>query len=75
MIGLGICAAGLLLAAAGFRRPALRTSGLTLVLAGFFATFTEGLTRTQGISTSHACALLFGAIAVFRLMSGFEKGR
>ena len=51
------------------RRPWL----LAGVLIGFFALFTAGL--FQPPSTSRSCALLFGAIAVFRLMAGFEKGR
>jgi hypothetical protein len=51
------------------RRPWL----LALVLIGFFALFTAGLSRPPSFARS--CALLFGAIAVFRLMAGFERGR
>jgi len=53
----------------------LRPSILTLVLAAFFAIFTWGLTTPAPPSMLRSCALLFGAIAVFRLMAGFEKGR
>lgn len=51
------------------RRPLV----LALVLAGFFALFTWGLGAEP--STARGCALLAGAIAVFRLMASFEKGR
>ena len=51
------------------RRPA----SLALVLAAFFAAFTAGLSGPP--SPVRSCVLLFGAIAVFRLMAGFEKGR
>ena len=51
------------------RRPWL----LALVLMAFFALFTAGLTQPR--STARSCALLFGAVAMFRLMAGFEKGR
>ena len=54
-------------------RPSLRSAGLALVLGGFFAVFTAGLAGPPSLARS--CALLFGAIAVFRLMAGFEKGR
>lgn len=50
-----------------FRRPLV----LALVLAGFFVLFTRELT---GPSTP-SWVLLFGAVAVFRLMASFEKGR
>jgi hypothetical protein len=52
-------------------RPAL----LAVVLAAFFAIFAWGLTTTAPPHWIRSCALLFGAIAVFRLMAGFEKGR
>ena len=51
------------------RRPLV----LGLVLAAFFALFTAGLSSRP--SPPLACLLLFGAVAVFRLMAGFEKGR
>jgi len=45
------------------------------VLAAFFAVFTWGLTTTAPPSWIRSCALLFGAMAVFRLMAAFEKPR
>ena len=50
-----------------------RSAVLALVLGAFFAAFTAGLSGPPSFSRS--CVLLFGAIAVFRLMAGFEKGR
>jgi hypothetical protein len=56
-------------------RSWLRTSALALVLILFFWGFTAGLSQRGAPSVARSCALLFGAIAVFRLMAGFEKGR
>jgi hypothetical protein len=48
-----------------------RPLALAIVMAGFFVLFTRELTGTS----TPSWILLFGAIAVFRLMASFEKGR
>lgn len=74
--GVGICALGLLLAALGGRRPKLRALGMSLTLGGFFLAWTAALPAPwKQTSPETGVALLLSAVALFRVMAGFEKGR
>ena len=76
--GAALLLAGLILAAvgAGRGRPRLRTGGLSLLLAGFFIVFVAALPAPLHEASRFRAALLIGgAVALFRLLSAFEKGR
>ena len=75
-IGIGVCAAGLLGAAAGGRHPWLRAAAMTAALTGFFMAFATALPKPWGsLPPVQGALLLFSAVGLFRALASFEKGR